>query len=191
MNFDFGWHLVHADRRIFVEVALNSAAAVDGDFVGHDRAQPFDDSAADLIFSVDGIDDLAADVAGDPDFVDLDFLFGVDTELHDLGEIAAMRELEGNAHGGVFRELTRAPAGFSRDELEDTLHARSVEIDIAGIGRGRDAGDARRAEKIQAELDRIFSRSVSELVGERLKDPGEGVASGGAQSVGGNTARHT
>src|SRR2546430_1660794 len=119
MNFDFGRHLVHADRGILVEIALDGAASVNGDFVGHDGAQPFDDSAADLIFSVGGIDDLAADVAGDPDFVDLDLLLGVDTEFDDFGELAAMRELEGNTHGGVFWKLSLAHAEFLRYVLED------------------------------------------------------------------------
>ena len=38
MDFDFRGHLIHADGRIFVEVALEGAAAVDGDLVGHDVA---------------------------------------------------------------------------------------------------------------------------------------------------------
>ena len=38
MDFDFRGHLIHADRGIFVEIALDGAAAVDGDLVGHDMA---------------------------------------------------------------------------------------------------------------------------------------------------------
>jgi len=73
MNFDFRRHLVHADRGIFVEITLDGPASVDRDFVGHDGAQTFDDAAAHLIFGVERIDDLAANVTGGPDFVDLDF----------------------------------------------------------------------------------------------------------------------
>jgi hypothetical protein len=38
MDFDFGRHLVHAHRRIFVEIALDGAATVNRDFVRHDGA---------------------------------------------------------------------------------------------------------------------------------------------------------
>ncbi len=101
-----------------------------------------------------------------------------------------MRKLEGHAHGSVFGELARAPAGFFGDEFEDALHAGGVEIDFAGIGRGRCAVDAGRTEKIEAELDRIFSRGVGKFVRERLEDPREGVAAGSAQSVSGHAERH-
>src|SRR5467141_588917 len=101
-----------------------------------------------------------------------------------------MCELESDAHAGVFGESALAPRGFLGHELEDALHARSVEIRVAGTRRGRCAGDARCAEKIQAELDGVFTRGVGELVGEGLKNPGVGVAAGSAQSVGGNPQRH-
>src|SRR5216684_2046869 len=114
----------------------------------------------DLNFGVDRIDDLAADVAGRPDLVDLQFIILTYAELDDLSKIAAMRELEGDAHAGVLREFARAPCGLFRDKLEDALHARSVEIHVAGIGRGRCAGEARSGEKIQAELDGIFTRGM-------------------------------
>src|SRR6266850_1859847 len=102
MDFDFRGDLIHSNGRILVEIALDGAARVDGDFVVHDGAQAFDDSAADLIFGVEGIDDLAADIAGHPDLVDLHFTVLTDTELDHFCEIAAMRELESDAHTGVF-----------------------------------------------------------------------------------------
>src|SRR6266481_7878507 len=101
-----------------------------------------------------------------------------------------MGKLEGDAHGGVFWQIALAPAAFFSDEFEDILHARSVEIDVTGIGRRRCARDTRRDENIEAELDGIFSGRVSEFIRERLEDPGEGVATGSAQSVGGNAERH-
>src|SRR6266852_8607790 len=118
MDFDFGRHLVHADRGIFVEVALDGAAAVDGDLVGHDVAQAFDDGAADLIFGAAGIDDLAADVARYPNFIYFYFAVGVDAQFDDFGKKAAMRKLEGHTHARVFGQLARAPAGFFRDEFQ-------------------------------------------------------------------------
>src|SRR6266700_360667 len=68
--------------------------------------------------------------------------------------------------------------------------ATSFKIDIAGIRRGGCTGDARSTEEIQAESDGIFSCSVSELVGEGLKDPRKSVAAGRAKGVGGNAERH-
>ena len=38
MDFDFGGDLIHSNGRILVEIALDGAARVDGDFVGHDGA---------------------------------------------------------------------------------------------------------------------------------------------------------
>src|SRR5216684_285265 len=42
----------------------------------------------------------------------------------------------------------------------------------------------------QPEFYRIFSRGVSEFVGEGLKDPGEGVAAGSSERVSGYAKRH-
>ena len=142
------------------------------------------------MFGVEGIDDLAADIAGDPDFVNLHLFFRVDAQFDYFSKITSMGKLEGDAHGGVFGQGALAPAGFIGDELEDTLHTGGVEVGREGVGLGVRVGDAREAEKIEAELDGIFSGRVSELVGERLEDPGEGVAARGAQSVGGNAERH-
>ena len=117
MDFDFGGHLIHAERRIFMEIALHGAARVDGDFVRHNGAQTFDDGAANLILGVERIDDLAADVTGDPNFVYFHFGFGINAQLNDFGKVAAVSKLEGDAHAGAARELLRAPAGFFGDEF--------------------------------------------------------------------------
>src|SRR5258708_25781451 len=115
MDFDFRGDLIHSNGRIFVEIALDGAAGVNGDFVGHDGTEAFDDGAANLIFGVDGIDDLAADVASDPDFVDLNFLLGVHAEFDDLRNITALRKLEGDAHGGGVWGFVRGPRGVFGD----------------------------------------------------------------------------
>src|SRR5229473_5134576 len=190
MDFDFGRHLVHADRGIFVEVALDGAAAVDGDFVGHDVAQAFDDGAANLIFGAAGIDDLAADIARYPNLIYFYFAVGVDAEFNDFGEVSTVSELEGDAQGGVFGQLAGAPAGFFGDEFEDAAHAGGVEIGFRRIRRGRRGRDAGRVQEIQTELDGIFSRGVCQLVREGLEDPGEGVAARSAHGVGRHAERH-
>jgi len=38
MDFDFGGDLIHSNGRVLVEIALDGATGVDGDFVGHDGA---------------------------------------------------------------------------------------------------------------------------------------------------------
>src|SRR5438094_8904703 len=109
--------------------------------------------SANLIFRIDRIDDLAAHVAGDPDFVDLDFLVGVYMKLDNLRKITAMRKWEGDAHGAALWKSALAPVGFLRAEFQDALHASTVEIDIARLARGRCAGHAWTTEKIQPVLD--------------------------------------
>src|SRR5258708_26483021 len=121
MDFDFRGDLIHSNGRIFVEIALDGAAGVNGDFVGHDGTEAFDDGAANLIFGVDGIDDLAADVASDPDFVDLNFLLGVHAEFDDLRKITAMRKLEGDAHGGAVRVISPVPTSVLTDQFQSAL----------------------------------------------------------------------
>ena len=92
-----------ADRFVFVEVGLNSAALVDGNFVGHDGAETFENCSLRLIDGAARIDDLAADVANGPGFVHLHFFFVAYGEFDDICEVAAVRELEGEALRAAFR----------------------------------------------------------------------------------------
>src|SRR5437879_9749546 len=103
-----------------------------------------------------------------------------------------MGNLESHAHTGALGEfvLALAPAGFLRDEFENTNHACGVEIGFRGIGRGCARWNARRAEKIQTKLNGIFSGSVRKLVSERLEDPRKGVAARRTQSVRWHAKRH-
>src|SRR6516164_9068127 len=71
MHFDFGRNLVHAHGRIFVEVALQRAAAIYSDFVGHDLAEAINHRAATFVVRAARIDDSAAYVTRDPNLVDL------------------------------------------------------------------------------------------------------------------------
>ena len=96
--------------------------------------------------------------------------------------------LEGDAHPGVFGESALAPRGFIGDELEYTAGASGIELQFAS--NRRSTGDARGAEKIQAELDGIFARGVCQLVGKGLEDPRKSVAAGSAQSIRRNAERH-
>src|SRR6266849_8760677 len=102
-----------------MEVALHGATAVNGDFVRHDLAEAVNHCAASFVVSAAGINNGAADIACDPDLVDLDFATRVNLHFHDFRKIAAMGKLEGHAHAGVLGELVLAlaPAGFFRDQL--------------------------------------------------------------------------
>src|SRR5579862_448458 len=87
MNVDFRRHLIHAQRRVLVEIALHGAAAFNGDFVAHQMAQALDHRAADFVQRAGGIDDLAPDVACDPYLVYLETIAGENPHLSDLREI--------------------------------------------------------------------------------------------------------
>src|SRR5712672_1744265 len=127
MNLDFRWSLRQAHWRILVEVALYGAAALDGDLVAHQVTQPLDDTALDFIEGAAGIDDLAAYVAGHPNFVDANLVAWREMNFGDFREMSAMAEMEGHAHGRIFRQFARTPAGSVGDELQHSTHALGVE----------------------------------------------------------------
>ena len=180
MDFDIRRRLRHAQRRIFVEIALDGAAAIDGDFAGHELAQTVNDGALDLIEGVAGIDDLATNVTGDPDFVDLQLIAGSDADLGDFCEMPQMAVVERDAEPGAFPQGTRAPTGFFPYELENAAHALGVE----GAARGRwscvGRVQRRDVEEREAEIERVFAGGVREFINERLHDEGESVAAGSA-----------
>ena len=107
-----------------------------------------------------GIDDLAADIARDPDLVELDVAGRGDARLHDLGEIAEMAEVEGDAHAGALRQRVR---GLHQPDISATSCA---ERRACGRCRSRAAHracrrieqNARLAEQREAEVDRILAR---------------------------------
>src|SRR5258707_454628 len=122
MNLDFRRSLRQAYWRILMEIALYRAAALDGDLVAHQVTQPLDDTALDFIQGAAGIDDLAAYIAGHPDFIDANLVAWREIDFDDFGEMSAMAEVESHAHGSIFREFARTPAGFLGDEFEHAAH---------------------------------------------------------------------
>src|SRR5271166_5641180 len=64
--------LIHAQRFHGVEIRLHDAAAIDRDRLAERGAEPVESRALCLILGAAGIDDLAADVANDPDMIELD-----------------------------------------------------------------------------------------------------------------------
>src|SRR2546423_10395280 len=127
MHFDFWGRLGYPYRRILVEVALHRAAVVDGDFVAHHVTQAFDDSALTFVDGPARIDDLAADIADYPHFVDANLIAGRDAHLGHFREVPAMAEVEAHAKGGILGQLALAPPGFLRDHLEHAAHALRVQ----------------------------------------------------------------
>src|SRR5260370_33773379 len=109
MDFDIRRSLRQAHRRVFVEVALHGAAAIDGDLVAHQVAEPFNHPALHLVERAAGIDDLAADVTGDPYLVDANFVARLEADFGDLRALSAVAESDGHAPSGVFRHLRRSP----------------------------------------------------------------------------------
>src|SRR5882672_1110223 len=117
MDFDGCRRLIYTHRFVFVEIALFGAAAVDGDFASHEIAESFRDSALRLIFGVERIDDLAADVANAPDFFNLHFFRRIHVNECDGRKMAAVREVKRDAHASAFRQGAFAPVGFFRGEF--------------------------------------------------------------------------
>src|SRR6267142_7293956 len=127
MNLDFRRSLRQSHWRILMEIALYRAAALDGDLVTHQVTQPLDDAALDFVESAAGVDDLAAYVAGHQNFVDANLVAWRQMDFGDFREMSAMAEMEGHAHGSIFRQLARTPAGFLGDEFQHSTHTLGVE----------------------------------------------------------------
>src|SRR5262245_14577657 len=115
-----------------------------------------------------GVHDLAADISGDPNLVDLDAVHRVDGDVGHLGEVAAVRILERDAEPTALRQRgTLVPAGSLGDGLEHAERTGVVEA-VRPFGRRWQLG---RVEEVDPELHRILPRGVGELVDERLKHP--------------------
>ena len=78
--------LIDAQRFHAVEVRLHDAAAIDGDRLAERGAEPVESGALRLILGTAGIDDLASDVADDPDMVELDVARSRVPQLLNRGE---------------------------------------------------------------------------------------------------------
>jgi hypothetical protein len=70
----------------------------------------------------------------------------------------------------------RIPAGLLAHELEHTAHSAGVEVGLRPVAVVRRIEDARLAEQVEAELQRIACGGVRELVDEALERECEPVA---------------
>jgi hypothetical protein len=76
--------LVDPKRKHGIEIGLHHAAPIDCDPLPQCRTDTVECCALHLILRIDGIDGLATDVAGDPDFVNLHAPRWRDIRLHNL-----------------------------------------------------------------------------------------------------------
>ena len=60
-----------SEERVIVKIALHDAAAIYRDLLRHRLRQPVEHRALHLVLGAARVDDLATDVAGDPNLVDL------------------------------------------------------------------------------------------------------------------------
>ena len=122
------------------------------------RAEPIERRALHLVLGAAGIDDLAADVADDPDMVELDVARSRHRRLHHFGEIAEMTEIEGDAFAGARGKLVATrPVGNLRRPDQHVAHAPGVEI-AQSIGlAGRIDQHPRLAQQSEAKRHRVFA----------------------------------
>ena len=97
MDFDAGRRLRHSQHWMLMIVRLPDRAVFQGNLLQH-FAQAIYHCALYLRLGRTGIDDVAADVARDPDFVDFDFFVGVDRDFSNFGKVTAMAEMERDAN---------------------------------------------------------------------------------------------
>src|SRR5688572_4574649 len=121
VHFNFR-SLCHAGRLVLVEVALHRAAGGVSDLPVHQVAHAFDHRPLSLVDRRARVDDLAADVAGDPDLPHRDAVARINRHLGDVGEVATMAVLERHAHRGPRRKPPRAPAGFLPNQFQHAPH---------------------------------------------------------------------
>ena len=152
VDLDVPGRLVHPHQPVIVERGLLRAAVDKRRLLRHHGAHAVDDRALHLVHRVQRVDDLAADVGGDPHLVHLHAVLRVHGDFGDLREVPEVRVKEGDAHAGALRQLALAPAGLLGGEPQYAFRALCVEV----VPRVRQQL-ARRVEQREAELDRVLA----------------------------------
>ena len=104
-----------------------------------------------------------------------------------LGEIAAVAELERDAHAAALRRLRLPQPDFSATSsttprMRPALNRRRAPSAVVTT-RGC-------AEQLEAELHRILARRMRDLVDERLEDEASALLPGARSATGRHAARH-
>ncbi len=119
-----------------IEIGLHGATAFDGYLPAHQVAHSLDDGALHHVHRRCRIHDLAADIAGHPNFAHLHLAVGVHADFRDLGKVSAMSKLESDAESSAGREGARTPSRFFSGKLQNATHPARVEIGLRGVGLG-------------------------------------------------------
>src|SRR5215471_11704287 len=90
-------------------VALLHSAVLERDLLRHELAEAIDHGALAQAVSSTRIDNVAADIASDPDLVDLHLLVRADRDLRHFGEVARVAEMESHTHARALRQRALAP----------------------------------------------------------------------------------
>src|SRR5688572_29244388 len=125
VRLDLWRRLRDPHQRHLVVVGLYRGAVLERDLLHH-RADAIDHAALHQVLGVQRVDDMAADVAGNPHLVHLDPLLGIDADLGDFSEVALVTEMERDAESGAGRQLA-APARLLTSQLEDRRHPVGLE----------------------------------------------------------------
>src|SRR5579883_741815 len=93
--------------------------------------KPFNHSALSHVLRAHRVDDLAADIARHPYFVDLHLAVGVHAEVGDMREVSAMAVLERYTHPVTFWQLgSPRPIGLLRNRFKHAFHPGGIEAVI-------------------------------------------------------------
>ena len=115
------------------------------------------------------IHDLIADVAGSPDFVHLDAIARIDSDLRHLREVARVTVVAREAVSVAGCVLASCPARFLGHQLQHAFQAIGVERVVsaatAWFGDHRELGVA--FSNPDVEVERIAARCRCDLVNER------------------------
>ena len=117
-----------------------------------------------------------------------------DGDLGDFGEVAAVAEVERDAHAACPSAAASRPSrDFSRTSSSTPRMRAASKPSLSLWATAAGAGSAATSgcvEQVEPELQRILARGVRELVDERLEDERERVAARRAQRAGRHAERH-
>src|SRR5580658_8829392 len=101
--------LTHAQGELAVEIALHHTSVLDGKPLTQCLADAVKSGPLRLIFGVQRVDNLAADVARDPDLVDRDLATAADRSLDDLREVSEVTKVIRQSHPSTLRQRLLTP----------------------------------------------------------------------------------
>ena len=120
-------HLRNPQQWERIEIGFEDAAAFDRDFLLQRLGKPVENGALRHVICRRWVDNMAADVADSPYFIDLYRAVGRHGRFHNLSEIAEMAVVVGDAKASPLRELAASPTGNLAHFFQDAASASRVE----------------------------------------------------------------